>query len=315
MLFNLNKDKYSNKGAFAFIYVYLFATLFAAILTPLFYWLTQYLFSIFPENETLAYLLNKGVDKYFDRLRWLGVIVGLPYIFKYCQLNSFKSIGLNITKQAKQNFLKYFLLGLGVMIFIYSLQFIFTDIEIKEVSLLALPKIFISAILGALILGFLEEIIFRGLIFRCFYTAWGALPSILFTSFFFAYKHFKVPDCVWTNLDLHTAKFYTGFSVAYYDAIGIFMDFSPLAFASLFILSAFLCTLYLKTKNLYAPIAFHIALVISLKLHRDFFIVNEDDLRNFFGNSGAINSYISIIILSFLLIFSLFYIKKRKDFS
>ncbi|MFI3290557.1 MAG: CPBP family intramembrane glutamic endopeptidase [Opitutales bacterium] len=315
MLFGLDKSKSSQKGALAFIAIYVFATLFGVVLTPLLYWLTEYFSALYPENETFIYLLDKGVDKYFDRARYLGIVVGLPFIFKYCKLTSIKALGLGINKKVLSIFAKYFLLGFCVMAFIYTLQFIFTDTLFRDLSIGSLPKIFLTSALAAIILGFLEELIFRGLIFRCFCTAWGVLPAILFSSFFFAYKHFKVPDCAWEMLDLHTAHWYTGFSVAYYDSIGMFMDFSPVAFFSLSLLAMFLCVIYLKTKNLYAPIAFHVAVVFALQVHRKLFIVNKDDLRIFFGNSGAINSFLCLIILSILLIFSILSFKKRDELS
>lgn len=200
------------------------------------------------------------------------------------------------------------------MSFIFLMQIIFTKVKVESISVKDFLSVLWQSIIGALILGFLEELIFRGLILRCFYTAWGAFLGISLSSAFFAYKHFKVPGVIWNSIDLHTAHWYSGFTVAYYDAIGIFMTFNLLEFLSLFLFGSYLCTIYVTTKTLYSSIAFHFAAVLTIMLHRSIFSPDmSDSLRIFFGGTGATNSYLAVILLSIMILLQLFFDKKSRE--
>ena len=61
---------------------------------------------------------------------------------------------------------------------------------------------------------------------RSFYTAIGPISAVVLSSLFFAYKHFKVPDCVWDKLPGGgSATWDMGFFVAWYDTVGIAYEF------------------------------------------------------------------------------------------
>ena len=97
MLFGANETEHIFKGLALFVYVYVGASIFAAIFTPLSYWLTQWLNEIAP-NELTAYLLRKRVAIFYDRLRWLPIVIFLPFLLKTCGLFSFKNLGIAFDK-------------------------------------------------------------------------------------------------------------------------------------------------------------------------------------------------------------------------
>ena len=77
------------------------------------------------------------------------------------------------------------------------------------------------------------------------------------SSLFFAYKHFKVPDCVWDKLPGGgSATWDMGFFVAWYDTVGIAYEFGFARFGGLFMFGAFLCLLYIRTKSLWPCVGF-----------------------------------------------------------
>jgi len=313
MLFGLNANQRSVKGAYLFIGAYLFATLFAAILTPPVYWLFEYLHSVYPDNATIAHWIKtKGVNVFFDRLRWLPIIIALPFLFKACGLYSAREAGLLISKKTLRIFLKYFVFGILLAGLIFTLQVVFTDVEIKDISTSKAIKGISFAFLGAIVVGFLEEIIFRSLIMRSFYSAWGAKVAILLSSLFFAYKHFKVPNTIFQGIaeGVHTAHWYTGFQIAYYDSVGIFMTFDFLKLTSLFLFGVLLCVAYIRTRSLYSSIALHAGIVWTMLSYKKIIEVLPDNLRNFFGSSGMTDSYLSIILIFLLII--IFTFRKEK---
>ena len=85
MLFGLPPDGRSFKGVGLFLFIYLGATLFAAVLTPPAYWAVEWLHSASP-SETTTWLLGKPLDVYYDRLRWAPIILGFPWMMKELSL-------------------------------------------------------------------------------------------------------------------------------------------------------------------------------------------------------------------------------------
>jgi len=315
MLFGLNANQRSVRGAYLFIGTYFFATLFAAIITPPVFWLFEYLHTAFPDNAVIAkWVSSKGINVFFDRLRWIPIIIALPFLFKACGLYSAKEAGLIFNKRTLYIFLRYFLFGILLAGFIFALQVAFTEIELKDFSSKIITGISF-ALLGALVVGFLEEIIFRSLIMRSFYTAWGASMGVILSSLFFAYKHFKVPSSVFQEISegVHTANWYTGFQVAYYDSIGIFLQFSAAKFVSLFLFGVLLCVAYIRTKTLYASIALHAGIVWTMLSYKKIFEILPDELRNFFGSSAMTDSYLSMILLFLLILIFTFWNKKAPN--
>jgi len=77
---------------------------------------------------------------------------------------------------------------------------------------------------SAILVGTIEEIVFRGLVLRLFYTAtiypWLAL---ILSSLFFAYVHFKIPPGEWMKVS--SVYWNTGLWAAYWMVTGIAADF------------------------------------------------------------------------------------------
>jgi len=317
MLFGLNIWEYSFKGLWLFFGVYLGATLFAALLTPPVYLFAQFLNETFA-TETTKWLVGKGVDTFYDRLRWIPIVVGLPWVLGKCGLLSFKNLGLSFDADNPQKFFKFFATGAGVALLVFALQFFYAGAGVKDgVGFGAVAGAMLAGLFGALILGFLEELVFRALIMRSFYTAFGALSAVILSSLFFAYKHFKVPSDVWQNIPggEHAASWDTGFFVAYYDTIGVFINFNPLVFFTLFALGVLLCLMYLYTRSLGAPIAFHAGAVWVIAIFRKLFTPGPaaHELRDIFGGKALTDGYVPLAALCVLCIafFALIWLRQR----
>lgn len=417
MLFGLGGRESSLKGIAIFLFIYFGATLFAAILTPLFYWLAQWAYNIDPHflGIDLEWLLKKGVDDFFDRIRYVPIVLGLPIMMKVCGLFSIKYIGLSINKQNIITFLRTFIAGVALAFVIFFMQYknaqkptseinlmlpcdaySFTlslgkpvpdtvrniNFEIKDeniskensfnledgkickitnlyknkrqqkylvkielpelaqVSILKnsqgenlpltnivpkkketsqlltlIAKSFLCGLVGAFLVALLEEVLFRCLIFRSAYTAWGSLWGVIFASAFFAYKHFHVPSSIWQNIpggECH-AEWYTGFIVAYYDTVGVFMNFDLTIFTALFLFGCLLCLFYMKTRILWGSIGFHAGIVATMFAYSDSFIVNPNATQKFwFGTEMLSDSIFSIIALSIIIAILVFSLRTNK---
>ncbi len=309
MLFGLSPSERSFRGIWLFLAIYVGSTIFAAVLTPPVYWMVEFGIETFPDNRFAAWLSKYETDVYFDRLRWIGIIIGIPWVMSKCGLFSLKRLGIGASRERISTFLRCFGGGAAIAIFIFSLQVAFTKVSYDGPES-SFAHILVGALLSGLIIGFLEELIFRGLIMRCFYTAMGAIPAVILSSAFFAYKHFKVPNSIWDNIPggRFSAEWNTGFYIAYYDTIGISVDFNLMVFLSLFMFGAVLCVLYLKTKTLMAPMGLHAGIVASIVSYRKIFTISDDPNREIFGNAGMTNGYVALAILT--IIFAVLVFKK-----
>ena len=296
MLFGLEPHQSSYRGVLIFFGIYFGATLIAAILTPAVYWA---LHDFWP---------NKRVDVFFNRVRYIPIVIGLPFMIKACGLASFANLGLHFTKQNFLRFLKYFFAGVGIAAAIFAAQAIFADVsyapmEVKSASKL-LVKILFTWILGAALIGLLEEIIFRALTFRCIYTALGMVWSVLLTSAFFAYKHFRVPSDIWQNVPGkgRVAEWDTGFFIAWYDTVGVFMNWDFVKFFSLFAFGAVLSMIYVRTKVLWGPIGFHMGIVLAMFVYKANVSLNfTEEQAFFFGGTNPSSGLLSLLILMAML--------------
>ena len=315
LLFGLKDGQRSIRGAYIFLFAYVFATVLGAIFAPLAFWFAQYLHETNPGNETLTWLAGKGVDIFFDRARYVAIVLALPVVFIKCRLTSLGALRMKLNLKALKEFAKYYLLGLFLLAAMYAMQLLFTSCEIKGISSGKFCEVLGVAFVSTLLLAFLEELLFRDLIMRSFYTAWGMFLGIVLSSLFFAYKHFKVPSGI-GGVDLHSASWYTGFQVAWYDTVGIFMSFDAFSFISLFMFGCVLCTMFLRAKTLYAPIGFHSAAVLAIMLYEKFVVPeSSDSLRIVFGGVWVTKSYAALIFLTLLLVFLLFSRQKNSPES
>ncbi len=303
MLLGLEPNEKSYKGVWLFLLVYFGATFFASVLTSPTYCFVEWLHSVLPSSTT-EYLLGKRLDIYFNRLRYLPILIGIPYMMKELGLFSVSNLGLKFEKKSLIVFAKYFVIGLILAFFVFLFQFIFYDVSYSGKSVGKVVSIIFSSVLSAIIVGLLEEVVFRSLVFRSLYTAFTPVCALVATSLFFAYKHFRVPSRIFQSLKGDT-DFDVGFLVAYYDSIGIFETFSASMFISLTIFGAVLTLIYMRTKNLWAAVATHSGIVFLMLSYKKLFsISNHENFVWLFGTNRMTDGIsASLILIIFLAIF------------
>lgn len=318
MLFGLSENERTLKGVWLVLGVYLFASLFAAVFTAPAYWLVQWVdLLVSPESASAAerkladitsWLLGKRIDIYYDRLRWVPIVLGIPYLMRKCGLFSVKNLGVEIKAKTVLCGLKYFALGAGVAACVFVLQWFFCSVGVAEgVGVGQVAGVVFKAVFAAFILACLEETVFRALIFRCVYTAFGGAWAVVLTSLFFAYKHFKVPNSAFDAIEQLTAgggsySWDVGFFVAYYDTIGISFDFNAVTFLNLLLFGVLLSVIYLKTRVLWSNIGFHAGIVFSIFVYRSLFEISRCPQQEIFGSAGLSNGYVPLAALCAVLV-------------
>ncbi len=300
ILFGLGAGETSWRGVGLLAVVFFGSLAVAAVLTPPLYWAVQWWDGRWP-SETTKWLLGKGIDVYFDRLRWVPILLGLPWLMTACHLWSRQAMGLKFDTRGWVGLMEGFFGGLALVSVLATAQMEFTGVA--RVANVAWGSVILNSLLAGLILGFFEETIFRGLMLRIFYTAtkrpWLALAVM---AAFFAYMHFKVPASIWKNVapGVHGD---TGWVVAWWTTCGIVKDFDWPQFLALWALGMVLGVLTLRTGSLLPAIGLHAGLVAAMNVYRSACVFAPGPERAIWGGGGLTDGWAAALVLTGVLVF------------
>lgn len=268
MLFRLSESERTSRGLVYLALLYVGAMVVAALLAPPVFWGIHYWHEHAPNALTRDIIDNPFQDTY-DRLRWLPTLVILPFLLKSCGLLSWSSLGLHFGSRGYRQFLLHFFTGILLLSLVAGLQSMHYGAVFRDdIGWGALAGILLSALIGCLLIGMLEEIVFRGMALRMFYTRFSPPAALLLTSIFFSYAHFKMPDSVWES----TAEVVTwgsGWYVGLWTLLGIIPGWDPLVFLNLILFGLVLGILVLQKKSLMPAVGFHAGIVMAIMVYRD----------------------------------------------
>ncbi len=298
ILYSLSARDYSTKGLWLLALLY-FGSLIAAAFVSLLAWHTVH----YLDPEANGYLANKPYPKYFDRARWLCVLILLPYLFFQCRITTFKAVGF--AKPFASIASKWFFYGFCMIGLIYGGTFALSAIELKPDSNLGtLLSNLDNAILAGALVGLFEEIVFRGLVFRMFYTAMRPLPAIVASSAFFAILHFKAPSTSLDSILPSEVGFAEAINIAFSTMASPLMHFDFTYLAAIFLVGIVLHQTFLLSNNLWANVALHAGWVFTIKAVGGMF--NTTESANLFtGTTRVADGYwVIIVLIAFTAIFS-----------
>jgi len=295
------------------VLLYAFALFFAACISPVIYHLIQYWASIMP-NDLNQYLARKSFDDYFDRMRWIPLIVAFIWLVRTGKIEFWKKEDVYRKNNSMISvYIKGICMGGLLMLFIVVVQYFFTDFtyEAHAFNFTNLVSIFSKAMLSAFVVGMLEEIVFRGIVLQALKSAFKPITAILLGALVFAYMHFKMPGAIWEATD-QTVSWDSGFFVAYYTLFGVFYSFKLILFLNLFAMGLYLGVVIFRTGSLVYCIGMHsMFIVFLLSYYKLFKVQSVEHLKWLLGGSEIVNGLLPAIILG---IFSVFvFLKKNKD--
>jgi uncharacterized protein len=193
-------------------------------------------------------------------------------------------LGLMPRTQAARDVVNGLLLALGSMIALgatMSLAGVYQPFF--RLSLSASVEECVKAILAGFTVGVLEEIFFRGMIFRGLLEDWKPLPAFLAANLFYSALHFIKPG---ERYFLTGVDPWAGFR-------HLFSTFAPFfepgemapGFIGLLLIGIVLSYAFVRTGTLYLSIGIHAGWVIAIKTVRVFGDYRADDLGWLFGSS------------------------------
>ncbi|MGF1484976.1 MAG: lysostaphin resistance A-like protein [Opitutales bacterium] len=311
LLFDLDADKTSLQGLWLLLGVYLGALLVAAVLSPPIFWAVQALAEQFPENGTLEYLAGKSFHDYYDRVRWLPILVGLPWVLRLCKLTGLGALGLRFNRAERLGWLGFLGVGAGLFLIAILAQSLMAEVVRKpERQEAFLPLTLLSMLPGAVIIGILEEIVFRGLVLRIFLSAFrSSWLAVLLTAVFFATVHFKFPNPYWEGSG-RVVEWHSGFYVALWTLLGPLAEADLSGFAPFFIasyvnytlLGVVLGVLFVRSQSLLVCAGLHSGLVLAMLTYSKLYNVDAGSLHWLLGTTPLRDGFLATGLLVILLV-------------
>lgn len=277
------------KGLSWLIKIYLIMLLGVAMIAPFCYICVLKLSDTFHFNW-LQYLAHKPLCQYIDRLRLVGFICVIPYLLKTAQI-AWGDLSL------KFNFKIYFCCFLkGCILWISLLTCVICatkELQFKSDCTFTFFKYF----LASLCLAFLEEFIFRGVVFEFLRKKYVLSKTLFFLAFLFSSLHFSL--CRENGLLSSSSLILQSLQCVWHSILDIWGNIHWAYFFSLFFLSKILVFLRLCYNSLWAAIGFHQGLVFILMCIRHAFIFNTNQ-NTFWGTGRLTDSWFVVFVLIFI---------------
>ncbi len=301
ILFGRKPPERSWRGL-VYLAVFFFGSLlFAAAASPLVYWGAAAWAEAFP-HPFLRYLADHPFPRYFDRLRWLAVLAGLPWLLRACGLRSWRRLGFTGDWKAS---LRWFAAGAvlaGAAVLAQALQ---ASPPAREG--LGWPLFFSvlpAALLTGLLVALIEETVFRGVVLRLFRAALRPWPAILLSALFFAWVHFKkIP---WQ--DSAVVSVGSGFYAAGATAISPFLAFSACRFINLLLAGAAFNLLFLRSRSLWPCAGLHAGWIFLVKAYGRLADIPSGRTTWWRGTEAVIDGILpAVLFLPFMVFILCFY--------
>ena len=244
-------------------------------------------------------------SKIFNRL---FMILAISLFFpcrRLLKIGSMGQLGLQSMREGYRDLLKGFSIALGSVVFLGAMM------ALSEVFTVYFRLPFavgfersVKAIFAALTVGFLEEIFFRGMIFKGLLEDWKPTSAFIGANLFYSAIHFVKP----------AQKIYLDGLEPLYGIDHLIHTFErflePLTILpgifGLFLLGLVLSYAFLRTNSLYLSIGLHAGWIFGIKTIRIYGNYTREDLGRLFGSSdpkiiSGIATWVGVIAVGVLI--------------
>ncbi len=293
LLFGTDRGAYRWIGVRLFAAAYFGAFLAAALLAPPLYQLVHVLAAGAEPGSALDYLAGQPFYRYVDRLRMLAAAVLVLWLVRRCGL--WGRFGFGWRNRGLAVLAVYF--GLGVLslgIVVAGQALLAGGVQLPEAHAARVARVLAAALAGGLLLGWLEEAIFRGMVLRLFYTATRPQAALLLSALVFAAAHFKsVPP----DLAAAAAGWGTAFRVAAWQAVAVVYTVEWLMLANYLLVGLVLGLLFLRTRSLIPCMGLHAGWVLVRNSWGELAVVPEGPATLFWGSGRLVDGLAALILL------------------
>jgi len=292
LLFCTGPGEYRWLGVGLFAAAYFGAFLAAALLAPPLYQFVQYLGGGAAPGSVMEYLAGQPFHRYVDRLRMLTAALLVLWLVRRCGL--WGRFGFDWRNRGLTVLAVYF--GLGVLslgIVVAGQALLGGGVEPRGLEAARVVRVLLASLAGGLLLGWLEEAIFRGMLLRMFYTAAGPRVALLLGSLVFAAVHFKkVPPGL-----AEGAGWQASFKVAAYQSVSVLFTVDWLMFANYLLVGLVLGLLFLRTRSLIPCMGLHAGWVLVRNSWSKLADVPEGPATLIWGSGRVVDGMAALILL------------------
>ena len=252
-----------------------------------------------------AGLLEVEFERVLSRCVLVIVILGLYPAFKFSGIRSLEAVGYPAGAGRNRLLLPGLLVGLVSMGLLY-LAGLFSGVLIfapKDGGLAGRLGLICA---GAVIVAFVEETLFRGILFSAVRRRMSFFTAAFSVGVFFALLHFAKPE---PTVAVAHGHWYSGFSIIpdMFNLSGDLHHYVPFFF-TLVLLALTLSSLYESTGSLAGPVGLHAGWIIAMRSGTYFFERNPEAASGLFGPSA----YLHLSWAAFWLILLFFAAAERK---
>lgn len=259
----------------------------------------------YPLHTFLANWFELDFDRVASRSVLLMAIILFVAMYKRLGFSSWQAIGYNSDKkQFTLDLCKGIGFGIVIMLPVIAGLLITKNRTIDmgwEVSFVNVVGLIITSIVAGIIIGFLEETLFRGAMLSAIKKHSSAMLAVVATSLFYALVHFIEPD---VELDANTLNWASGFVLLKTALPGI-TDIPSIAdsFFALFLAGMLLAILRLRTNKIALCIGIHAGWVIAIKVFKRVTDSNPVSEYAFLtGSYDKVIGYLAAICITFFII-------------
>ncbi|EEF58413.1 CPBP family intramembrane glutamic endopeptidase [Pedosphaera parvula] len=283
----------------------LFVFVGGALLAPQLYFLLQ-------KVAPTSHLLSAGFHRYINRSLICLALIGIWPLLKSLGATSWKELGLVKPIGQLKNWAAGFVLGFGSLACLALIVLLSHGrILNHDLSSNVLGKKVGEAVIAALSVSIIEEILFRGAIFGALRRIWNWRTALLISSMIYAIVHFFQKNDISGPI-----TWYSGFNQLLHMLSG-FINLQQVipGFFNLTLAGIILGVAYQKTGNLYLSMGLHAGWIFWLKFYGTLTQPLPGSNVWFWGSENPTTGWLALIVLlgAFLVLQQLLPQKRPKN--
>lgn len=268
-------------------------------------WIFNALIYLGRSVEAWEALRDLEFEEVIARLVLIYLVLGFVPAIRWGGARTLSAVGLARGTDWKGEVWREWLLGVGSIVGLYMIALLLGACVWEPDGWGRVAGRLPGYLVGGLIIGLVEEVFFRGMLFGYLRKVIHWLPAALVVSLFFAFVHFLRPE---SPSGIVCGEWHTGFSLlphTFY--ITARLDhYIPFAL-TLFMMSMVLCFSYQREGRLYRIIGLHAGWVLALQLGRMLFARNLEVWGFLFGAADNLaRSWAALVMLLILWIWVVF---------
>jgi uncharacterized protein len=275
--------------------VYLGAFVVGAVFAPPIYQFCVWMGHDAPAGGLWHYLAHSPFPRYVDRIRMLAAAVSLLWLIGYCGL--WGRFGFDWGQRGLPRLGWAWLAGVVSLGLIALAQLAFGGVTmlVGAADWPAVLGLVLRATLAGLVLAWLEEALFRGMVWRMFARTLPLVWALLGSAVFFAVVHFKkVPF----DAAAYTVTWYSGFEMAWRSLWSIFYTFDALRFLNLLLVGLLLNLVFLRSGSLIPCLGLHAGWVMVRGVWGGVAVAPPEAAGSWWGGLGVVDGWAAVVLLT-----------------